>query len=661
MGGILFMLATECAAQWLTLGEWGGTYESLIDYARQDTVTRNSQPNRFQNVLSENKIFLRNSGASIYDPRLITFSLGGTFGLSQNWLMEDSGTQSRQGTLWGYDFLANILPEKDLSLDLFADRNQSVFSGALAGRIDVITENRGARLLSRRLYIPSTLTFRQELQDEESQSGGAVSRRRDRRNILTYEGQRGWIDGEMSLQYELVDFVDQISPALNYKSHEGTVSNNLDFGAELNRHWSSRLHFFARSGVANLTNLNADEFLRIDHTERLETQYRYSLNRIETTGGASTANLASFTLRHRLYESLMTNLGLDANFQKLPGGERDTYGGLLDFDYTKRLPAEGRLDIRLGGQLHYDSNRFRGTESFVPQESHGVATPFALAIPLNNPFVIVASIVVTKIAFGPLPIGCIAPVGPPTLLLLGRDYTVQAIGDITEIQPQPCTATAPGINPGDTIAVDYRFSVSPSLSYTTNTWHLNMGLDYRWIRPYFIHEQTNQTLLSGRDGRFLDNQRSDTFGTELRYEGQRLRASLLGEYRIFASDRVSYNSVRSNQFLGWAILPDLNLTLTASEALSNYSRPSSRETRLLNSRATVSYRWDADIFSDAFIGMGIFDDTLTLRERTAEAGLRVRWLYRRVEILPSLEFHDRRRGDTDTRDFRAMLRIIRRF
>lgn len=647
-------------AQWLRLGEWEGSFESGAEYAHQDTKTADSRSLRLQSISSENRLNLRNAGSYILVPRLVTFSVGGTIGFSHNWLTTDSERESREGLLLGYDFFSTILSEGALSFNLFANRNQTTLSGGLPGTTDLLAENRGATVFARRLYIPSTLAFRQEFHDQESRSRDLVSRRTDRRNVLTYEGQRGWIDSEMGLRYEFVDLSDEVFPNLSYQSHEGSLYYSLDFGPELNRRWDSRLRYFIRSGQTDLRTLNVNELLRVDHTPRLQTNYRYSLIRIETSGGTTMNNSVGFNARHRLYENLTTDLKLGGSIQSLPGGERDRVRSRLDFAYTKRIPWNGRLNIGLGGGVQYDANRFRSTESFVPQETHAAATPFALPIQLANPFVIAGSVVVTKIALGPLPPGCLAPPGPPVPLVLGQDYTLQTTGDFTEIVPIPCSGIIAGINPGDTIAVDYRFSISPSLTFLTIPWHFNISANYRWIRPYFMHEQTEQTLLSGRDGRFLDSQRLDTVGTELRSEGQRLRASLLGEFRNFDSHRIAYNAVRLNQFLAYTIVPDLTLTVTGDEAFYSFSRPA-RETRTLATRATLTYVLGATLSADAFAGIRALSDSSAPSERIAETGLGVRWYYRKVEVLPSFQFSDRRRGDTDTRDFRLTLRVVRRF
>ncbi len=655
-----FFFAAAVEAQTFRLGRWEGALDGVTEYSRQDTTTGGQPGPSSETFRTAERLSLRNAGAYIYDPRLVTFTLGGSFGLNQERLSFDGTTATRSGTLYGYEAFAGILSEAPYSLNLFANRDQSITSQIFGGRTEIVRENRGGTLFAKRIYVPSSLTLRQELLKEETRTGSTVSGLDQTSSVITYQGDRGWENSEASLRYEFIDLADRLFPNLSYQSHEGSFYYGLDFGPELNRRWDSRVWFFTRSGATPLTTGTVDETLRVDHTERLQTDYRYFLLRLGTVGGATTTHTGAFGLRHRLYESLTTSFRLDTTIQTLPGGERETYRGRLDLAYSKRLPWDGRLNIGLGGGMQFDDQRFRLAETFVPQETHVAGTPFALPMQLANPFVITASIVVTKTAFGPLPPGCIAPPGPPTPLVLGRDYTVRTVGDVTEIVPIPCAGVIPGINPGDTIAVDYRFAVPRSLSFTTATWRADASVDYRWVRPYLIFERIDQNLVSGQDGRFLSDVRSATAGTELRYDGQRLQASLLGEVQHYTSRPVAYDAARSTQFVGFTILPNLTLTLSADEAWFQYSQPR-RQTRTLSGRATLNYALDASLFAEAFGGMRLLKDTLVPTERTLEAGLRVRWTFRRIEVDPTLQFIDRRLGETNTKDYRAILRLIRRF
>ncbi|MBI2529110.1 MAG: hypothetical protein HYV93_24380 [Candidatus Rokubacteria bacterium] len=646
-------------AQVFRLGSWGGALEGVTDLRRTDTRT-GEQRARAEAFHSEERLNVRNTGAYLYDPRLLTLSLGGSFGYARDTLETDGETASSDGILLGYDASATVLADQPFSLNLFADRSESIVSRELAGQGEGVSERRGGTLFARRVYIPSSLSFRQELQDEESRIAGAVTRRGARRNVLRYEGQRGWEDSETSLLYEFVDESDRFFPALGFRSHEGQVSYGLDFGEELNRHWDSRMRYHTRTGLSESTTWSADESLRVDHTEALRSSYRYFLLRSDTAGGANTTHSAVASLQHRLYESLTTTAAVDGIRQFLPQGEKDSYGGRLSWGYTKRLPLGGRLTAGLGGGLRYEDNRFDAAETAVSQESHTAATPFALPIALANRFVRAASVVVTKTGAGPLPAGCLLPPGPPTALVAGQDYTLRTTNDVTEIVPIPCAGATPGINAGDTVVVDYRFSVPRSLTLTTATLHGNVAVDYRWIRVFASHEQTGQDLIAGQDSRLLDDQRSDTVGAELRYDGGRARASLLGEARRFASTRVNYESVRASGLANIVILPELTLGLSADGTRAVFSDPE-RETTSQTARATLTYAVGSTLFVDLSGGLRRLEDSAQPTEELIEARLLARWLFRRVEVAPTFEFLDRQRGGTQTREYRALLKTIRRF
>lgn len=636
--------------------------EGSLGFSRQNTQTTGQAGSHSEDSQAQEQLTLRNTGAYFFDPRLATLTLGGTFGLNQERLSSNGTSDTLNGNLWGYEASLNVLPESPYSLNVFANRNQTINNLVFGGRTESIQQNEGVSLYAKGIYVPSTLSFLHQNLNNETTTSTGTARQDETITTVAYQGNRGWENSEASLYYGFIDLTDHVFPNLSYQSNEGSLLYSLDFGPELNRRWDSRMRFFTRTGTSQfqLTTATVDELLRIDHTERLQTNYQYSLYWTETAGGATATNIGTFTLRHHLYESLTTTFGLQATITTLPNGQQYTYGGRLDLAYQKRLPGDGLLNIGIGGELQYTDNHFQTPESFVPQETFTFATPFAFPVLLKNPFVVQSSIVITKTAVGPLPAGCIAPPGPPTPLVQGRDYTLNTVGNFTEIVPIPCSGVAPGINPGDTIAVDYRFAVPTSLAYTTESWYTNASVDYHWIRPYLIVQGYDQNLVSGHDGRFLSDLRSDTAGLELRSDGQRIRASILGEVQSYSTPQVAYNAVRSAQFMGFTILPQLTLTLTGAESWFDYSKPR-QQTQTYNGLLTISYTLGANLSAIATAGIRYFQNTLVPTERTIEASLQARWMFRKLEIDPTLEFFDTRRGNTTTKDFQAMLHIIRRF
>lgn len=651
---IISFSSSESPAQIFGLGEWSGAYESTTQYIRSESGGGDFYS---QNLALQNRLKVGNHGAYILDPELITFSFGGTFGLSQDWFSSSFDESSQRGTLWGYDFVADILRDRAFALNLFANRDQDRVLGGLAGPLKSMFERRGVKFFAREVYLPFTLTFRQEFQDQESGSGPSRARRGQRQNILTYEGERGWLDSEMAVRYEFIDNKDVTFSNLSYKSHEGSLYYSLDFGPELNRRWDSRVRLLNRQGNYTLTSLNLSESLFIRHTDRFWTDYLYSFQRVTGTSGNLTNHIGAFNLTHRLYESLTTRLSLDGSMQKFAGGERDDFRSRLTMAYTKKVPGDGRLNIDLNAGFEYTNSRFPTRQNFVPQEFH-TAQPIsgfpslAANIRLANPFVILGPTAAQRPVVRKIVPAC-------GILIEGIDYTLTTFVDFTEIVPNP-GAGCSGINPGDQIEVEYNYEVSQSLAYTTVPWRIGISVDYGWIRPFYYHEQTHQTALSGRDTQFLDNHRADGLGTELRYDGNLMTASLSAEVERYTSSRQAYNAFRSSQGFAYRFTPELTFTLRTEESFYSYSRPD-RERRLITGRATLAYQFGGELSADAFAAFRDLNDTTEPKERIAEAGVRVRWTFRSVEVLPSFRLIDRRRGAFDNRDYEMVLRLIRRF
>jgi hypothetical protein len=667
---LLLAWPATVTAQVFTLAPWQGELEATIEYDREESKTKGSPRERFENTVAQEILTLRNPAIHVYDPRLLTLSVEGSFGLFQERLTETNGQVGdfHNGTLLGYDFLLQLLPSEPLSLRVFANRTQSHLPLARPGASDIETENYGATLQARWLPVPSSLTVRRELIDEESRVEGVVGRRDEARTYVTYEGYRGFVDAELDLRYEFLDLDDRVFPSLSYQSHEGTVGYSLDFGPESTWHWDSRLRGYTRhggsfQGVAStdLSTILADESLRIDHTDALQSRYRYVFVSTDTAGGRADTHTGTVGVRHQLYESLLTMGTLEGIYQDLDQGTKAVGSGRVDLVYTKRLPAGGRLRVGLGASVAYEDDRFEEAETFVPQETHTVATPFALPVRLRNGFVTEASITVTKTALGPLPVGCLPPPGPPVPLVLGQDFTVRTVGAITEIVPIPCSTSAVGINAGDTIAVDYRFAVSPDLSFVTLGGRADVDLDYGWIRGYALYDRSDQERVSGFAGPFLDDQEIAVLGTELRYDGERLTASGLGEVRRYDSTHLAYDTLRFSQSASLALWDrDLILSLFADQTFDEY-RSQDRSSRRYTGRLTLTYLLGTDLRVEAAVGAQYLEDSLFPTEEVREAGVRIRWRIRQLEINPSVFYYDRRRGDVDTSELRAILQVIRRF
>lgn len=668
--GLLFAYllgaAAPVTAQGLHLGDWEGAVEVRAHQSSLEIETKSPSPiaTDNENTRMEERITIRNRNAYLLDPKLMTLTLGGTFGLSQEQSEAKSSSSEfkdeRDADLSGFDFFAGIFPGNDtFSANLFANRNTFVQTRELAGRSDIEIENRGMMLFARRLYIPSTLSIRTEFNEQEARSGSIVSRTDERRDIVSYDGRRGWENAQMVMRYQIVDKSDEVRRELDFKSEEGNLFTSVDFGPALNRRWDSRIRIFSREDFSEEDRVDVDQFMRLEHTDRLETGYRYFLSNTDRLGGEVSSQTASFFLNHRLYESLRTDFQLDSIDESFDNGGRTLYRARSNFAYTKRLPLEGRLLAGLNVSTEKEDDDF--SEAFVPQEQHTFGTPFAVSVALDNPNVVEGSVEVTKVANGEPVAGC-TTFSVPVTLIEGVDYTLQTVGNSTEIVPLPCSLTTPGLNAGDTIAVDYRFTRGGApVEFTTDTYRVSVSVDYRWIRPFFIHEQTNQELVAGSDGGFLTDRQADIVGLELRQSGRRLQSGLQVQIKDYQSEDQAFEELRTDAFLRYTLTAGLWLIVNARQSFTDFSFPEVRETDARVLRATLTYARSASLYAAVYATVEDFDDTLVQPQRTTEAGVEVRWQLGKLEVDPSLRVIDVERGNTDSREYRAIVRVIRRF
>ena len=322
--------------------------------------TSGEQPFTSQDLLFEERLNLRNSGAYVIDPRLLTLTLGGSFGLSQerftsflrrqhpDELQHALGIRHAGKRAHGAAPLVDRVREPE---------PVQHFPGAVRSHQHHEREPRGDPLCEGALH-----SFHVQCSTRPAGPGGTGIQRRlapgGGEGVARYEGQRGWADSEIDLVFEYVDDKDLVFPSLSFQSQEAQVNYGLDFGEDLNWHWASRLRYYNRTENTPITMWTVDETLIVDHTETLRSDYRYFLVRTENASGANTTQTGRASLQHRLYESLTTTASLDGVLQTFPQGEKDSIRGTLAWVYTKRLPLGGRLTAAVGGSEQYENDRF---------------------------------------------------------------------------------------------------------------------------------------------------------------------------------------------------------------------------------------------------------------------------------------------------------------
>ena len=185
-------------------------------------------------------------------------------------------------------------------------------------------------------------------------------------------------------------------------------------------------------------------------------------------------------------------------------------------------------------------------------------------------------------------------------------------------------------------------------------------MDFRWIAFSFGHEQSGQTLLAGRDSRFLEDRRQDTGQLVLRGAWKALQGQASGAFTRYDSTRLAYTQQRFNQFVSFRPSANLVLAFNAEESSTNFTLPVRRsDTRSL--RLTLDWLAPGGWSTTTLVGRRVYKDSLLPMETVNEASFRARLTYGKVEFVSILALNDRTRGTFQTTDRRLDLKIVRRF
>jgi hypothetical protein len=550
-----------------------------------------------------------------------------------------------------------VLPEKLYSGKLFANRVQNILPlDLVGGGTMVILENQGLSFRADGLFLPSLATASHEVRDQQPGRTGPVPSLAERRYRVGYLGQRGWTNGELELSYDYLNSQDLYFSNLWYIQNQAAAIIDLDFGSDLEWRLFSKADFLGQTGVIDYNRASTVTALTWNQEEYLSWHARHYFIRTTGSGGDTWSNAGEVGVTYRLYDSLVAAVALDGNIGRVTGGENDRYGGVASLAYTKKIPWDGRFSATVSGGLHQIDQRFNSPDSFVSQEVHAFGTPVATPQALQFPYVVLPSIVVTKIRTGPLPVGCTPPPSPPLPLQEGRDYTLAPNANATLIVPVPCAGAIPGINPGDVVAVDYRYEVATNMGFLMPEFRVELALDFGWIRPYYIHEQFDQNLTWGTGAQFLDQQRIDALGIQFRYDGDFFRGSLGGEARRFQSvQQSSYDALRSSLTMGFSLASDLALSLGASQSYTTYVNPE-RITRIYTTN--VALTWGiAELAGQMYWNY----DTISPTQIVGNGTFRLRWFFRALEVIPSFTYIYREQGNSILNQYQAVLSVVRRF
>ena len=662
MAMLSLLAAAESAAQSLAdlhSGAWGGSLQIGYGTDREEVRAADGSPaitsarRRTQENLS-----LRNDGFYFIDPGLATGNLSLSFGLLQERASSDGLSTSREATLTGYAFDSTFLGALPYNGTLYANRSENFLTQPF-GRTDLTLENRGLALRLREdsalrdwgvpFFSAGLRAEQQDTKEETTSLLGQSFHRDEHRNTVALDGHKGFETSDLEAHYEASDVVNSSFSGASFQSQTASLNYSRDFGSLLNRRSDTRLFYYDRSGTSEFSLLSADERLRIAHQQNLATTYSYSLTRATTAQDISTTQRGAVDVLYRPYRDLLTNAEAAARHQQVSAGTRDTRSGQLGLQYQRALAKSGAVFARAVGRYQVDDNRLSTSQINVIDEAQSAPNPLGAGAGflLNQGFVVVSSIVVVDTRGG-----------ARLATTLGVDYDVVLEGNLVRIVP---LATSAVIQPGDPLAVSYTYELDPSIKYSTTTGSVSGGIDLRWIAFSVGHEQSDQKLISGEDGRFLQNLRRDSAQLDLRGAWKTFQAQAGAAYVQYDSTRLAYKQQRYTQLLSDRPSRALALTLQADQTLTDFTLPPVHQTDARSVRLTADWYAPSGWASTAFVARRELKDSLQPTETITEASVRSRFGYGKLDLSAAFTVSQRLRGGSELSSWRIDTLATRRF
>ena len=642
------------------MSPWTGTLGFTFDDQEQRIRAPGSPTQTFSNRLLTESATISNDNFAIVDPRFFTGSLSLGVSFQQGWQESLGLSQHETATLDTYSFDGTFLPQTPYNLELFAVKSQNTYVQPSGSATHSDIQNQGiafqlreTSILRDKEILPYFIANFRAFQQYDKQTttyGGQSFKQNDRRDQIAFGFQNGGETSDLTFQYQYTKLDNFAYTDGSYNSQNANAYYSLDFGPTLNWRSDSRLNYYSRTGAtlgSNLDTLDVNEFLTIDHSTNLSSNYNYQLTRQSAEVGTATTQSFGAQYNQQVFQNLSLTEGLTAIYSSLPGGTISSAGASASFNYGHVVPWNGQLNLAGGGGYLVTSSQVPA--GVVPVVDAPYVVPpnigAGATIQLRDRNIETASIIVVVLKNG-----------VRVTAVLDIDYTIQVNGDRTSIVP---LATSALMQPGDPLNISYVFQVAPNSKFQTTSGSASVGIDWPWFGFNYSHDQTDQTPLSGGDDTLLLSERRDAGLVYVRGIWDEFQVRAGAGLVNYDSLRLTYVERRFDAFMTYAPYQNLNFNLALNESRTNYQLP-------VHSTTNDAIRFDAQWSwgpwqTSAYASWRRFVDTQQPTETIAEAGLRLRRTWTKLDVNFVAAIQQRTKGEIVSPNGIIHLAVVRRF
>jgi hypothetical protein len=488
-----------------------------------------------------------NTSSSFWDKDILLIDLGGAYSpelRDEKYITVPDRSEVR--TLKKVDLMATLFNNKPVTLQGFYNFDQSYFNRELLTNVRSNNQQWGGILSLNNRFLPLTLTYRNQLWDQEEIQTGRLFKMdqesfqarasksfgsRDRTEVLYSHNNYLYRYAELHQTSHVIDRV-----ALN---------NNLFFDGNRKYNLNSRFTWYNQEGTTSFRRLELLEGLTLRLPHNFKVMANFNLYNLKDPVQIWDQKKIRAALEHKLYKSLTSRAFIDYTRIKLEAAslhaESDARGG-VDLRYTKNIP---------GGILNLNYRYFRqahsteGVSGLLQILNEAKVLSDGDLTLLNKPYIELPSVLVKDVT------GTI-------IYQVNFDYTLIQRGSYVEIQRIPG-----GLIPNNgEVYVDYAFIQPGSYSYAANNnqFSASLLLFSRLVELYYRYAVQDYPRVNQGDLLTLNYYKQHVLG--LRLDVGFARAGV--EADRYNSNIIPYKMMRYYLDVNWNFRSRLLFTLNGN-------------------------------------------------------------------------------------------------
>lgn len=488
-----------------------------------------------------------NTSSYLWDKDILLIDLGGAYSpelRDEQYITVPDRSEVR--TLKKVDLMATLFNNKPVTLQGFYNFDQNYYNRELLTNVRSNNQQWGGILSLNNRFLPVTLTYRNQLWDQEEMQTGRTFYM-DQKSFQARTSKSFGSRDRTELLYSHNDYLYRYAE-LHQTSHlidRVALNNNLFFDDARKYNLNSRFTWYNQDGTTSFRRVELLEGVTLRLPRQFKLMANFNIYNLKDPVQTWDQKRSRATLQHKLYKSLTTKIFVEYTKIKQETSnlyeESDIRSG-VDLKYTKKIPG-GILNLsyRYFRQAH-STEGVTGMLQVLNEEQ--VLSDGELTL-LNKPYVEFPSVHVKDVT------GTI-------IYQASFDYTLIQRGSYVEIQRIPG-----GLIPNNgEVYVDYTFIQPGSYSYGANNNHFSASLLLfsRLLEVYYRYSVQDYPKVNQGDLLTLNFYNQHVYG--LRLDFGFARAGI--EADQYDSNIIPYRMMRYYMDMNWTLRSKFLFTLNGN-------------------------------------------------------------------------------------------------